>query len=128
MPHAVGVVVQQQDFRDGALARLIIQQHEGIGAPCQPISHRTSAAPVDKVPARLRLKKAGTDHVKPRFVGALIRKKFFRVPQSRGTQSTEKFTVYRRISAIMRQSIAKKHMISRFDDIRHSLYCQFSLL
>jgi hypothetical protein len=44
MPGTHGVIVQQQDFRNVAAAHALVQQHQRVGAPPQPMCGRSSRA------------------------------------------------------------------------------------
>src|SRR5476649_37172 len=84
IPGADGVVVQQQDFRDIAATHPIIQQHQCIGAPGQPVSHGAIAAQLNQVATRYGVEEAGSDHAMTRIAAELIRKGLFRVSAESG--------------------------------------------
>ena len=60
-------------------AHALVQQHQRVGPPGQPVSHRTIAGQVNQVATRFGVKEAGADHAMTRVAAELIRKRRIRV-------------------------------------------------
>ena len=66
------------------LNTFVIEQHQRVGAPPQPVSGRTVAGQLDQVTAGFAVKEPGADHAETRLAPELVGKRFLRIPGESG--------------------------------------------
>jgi hypothetical protein len=81
VPGSDRVIVEKQHLGDSRTTHAIVKQHQGIGAPGQPMRGRAVTRQFDQIASGFRVQEVRANHGRSRIASGLDGKRLFRIPE-----------------------------------------------